>query len=144
MHISAKGNYGIKAVLDLALHEGRGYVQSADIASRQNIPESYLVQLLNLLRKAGVVRSVRGPKGGHVLAMRPREVSVGEVLVALEGPIDLVGQKEGGVRVDVEGDVLREVWDEVEGAIDRVISSITFEDLCRRDRVRRESLVFRI
>lgn len=144
MHISAKGNYGIKAVLDLALHEGRGYVQRADIASRQKIPESYLVQLLNLLRKTGIVRSVRGPKGGHVLAMRPREVSVGEVLVALEGPIDLVGQKEGGVRVDVEGDVLREVWDEVEGAIDRVIFSITFEDLCRRDRVRRESLVFRI
>jgi Rrf2 family protein len=143
MHISAKGTYGIKAVLDLALHEGQGYVQRADIAARQNIPEPYLVQLLNLLKKAGIVRSVRGPKGGHAMAKRPREVSVGEVLVALEGPIDLAGRREGE-RAGQEGDVLREVWNEVEDAIEKVVSSITFEDLCRRDRVRRESLVFRI
>ncbi len=137
MHISAKGNYGLRAILDLALNYGRGYVQSAEIAARQNIPESYLVQLLNLLRKAGLVRSVRGPRGGHALLKRPEEVTVGEVLAILEGPVDLLG--EGG-----EGDVLREVWEEVEAAIGGVLSSITFADLCRRHQVRRKSIVFRI
>ena len=143
MHISAKGNYGLRAILDLALNYGREYVQSAEIAARQNIPESYLVQLLNLLRKAGLVRSVRGPRGGHALLKRPEEVTVGEVLAILEGPVNLLGEGEEGGSGE-EGDVLREVWEEVEAAIGGVLSSITFADLCRRHQVRRKRIVFRI
>ncbi len=144
MHISAKGNYGLRAVLDLALNYGRGQVHSAEIAARQHIPESYLVQLLNLLRKAGLVKSVRGPKGGHSLLKRPEEVTVGDVLAILEGPIDLLGEGEERGGEAGEQDVLREVWEEIEAAIEGVLSSISFADLCRRHQRRRESIVFRI
>lgn len=144
MRISAKGDYGLRAVLDLALHYGQGHVQSADIAARQDIPESYLVQLLNLLRKAGLVRSVRGPKGGHELAKRPEELTVGDVLSVLEGPIDLLGGGEDRSAHSVEQTVLRDVWKDVESAILGVVSSVTLDDLCRRYRSRRENFVYQI
>lgn len=144
MHISAKGNYGLRAVLDLALNYGQGFAQSADIAARQNIPESYLVQLLNQLRKAGLVRSVRGPKGGHALLKRPDEVTVGDVLAILEGPVDLLGERDGEASEADKQDVLREVWQDVEAAIQGVLSSVTYGDLCRRHRMRGERIVFRI
>ncbi len=144
MHISAKGNYGLRAILDLALHEGKGYVQSAEIAARQNIPESYLVQLLNLMRKNGLIQSVRGPKGGHVLSKRPEEVTVGDVLTVLEGPVDLLGERIDRSDESQKQDVLREVWEEVEMAINGVLTSITLGDLCRRWQAKREGIVFKI
>ena len=140
MHISAKGNYGLRAVLDLAMHYGQGQLQSADIASQQQIPEAYLVQLLNLLRKAGIVQSTRGPKGGHVLLKRPEDVTVQDVLAVLEGPIDLSGGKnQGGA-----SEVLEEVWTDVEAAINGVLSSVTFRDLCRKQQMRQANFTFRI
>lgn len=143
MHISAKGNYGLRAVFDLAMRYGQGSVLSADIAARQRIPEAYLVQLLNLLRKAGLVRSTRGPRGGHQLLRRPEEVTVGEVLAALEGPIDLLGR--GEVRADSpDPDVFLEVWQDVESAIAGVLSGVTFADLCKKHLMRQENITFRI
>ena len=138
MHLSAKSTYGLRAVLDLSLRYGQGTTQSAEIAGRQRIPESYLVQLLNQLRKAGLVRSVRGPKGGHSLQKRPEAVTVGDVVEILEGPVDLLGDDRR------EEDVFREVWQEVEGAIKGVLSSVTFADLCKRQQVRQDSIVFNI
>lgn len=138
MHLSAKTTYGLRAVLDLALRYGQGTTQSAEIAERQQIPESYLVQLLNQLRKAGLVRSVRGPKGGHALQKRPESVTVRDVLEILEGPVDLLGDDR---RMD---DVFRQVWEDVEGAVKEVISSVTFADLCRRQQVQQDRIVFNI
>jgi Rrf2 family protein len=142
MHISAKADYGLRAVLELSLSEGQGIVQSADIAVRQNIPESYLVQLLNMLRRAGVVRSVRGPRGGHELLRRPEDLTVGEVLTILDGPVDLTGEDRSGKAAGV--DVLREVWRDVEVAIEAVLSGVTFADLCRRHRIKTGNYTFRI
>ncbi len=142
MQISSKGNYGLRAVLDLALHYGEGVVQSAGIASRQDIPESYLVQLLNLLRNAGLVRSVRGPKGGHELIRRPEEITVGAVLEVLEGPVQLTGEtRESG---NGAKDVLREVYERLEEAVEDVLTSVTFGDLCRKYRIQSGRIVFRI
>jgi Rrf2 family cysteine metabolism transcriptional repressor len=138
MHLSAKSTYGLRAVLDLSLRYGQGPTQSAEIAVRQRIPESYLVQLLNQLRKAGLVRSVRGPKGGHSLQKRPAAVTVRDVVEILEGPVDLLGDDRR------EEDVFREVWQEVEGAIKGVLSSVTFAELCKRQQVRQDSIVFNI
>lgn len=144
MHISAKGNYGLRAVLDLALHYGQGSILSADIATRQQIPEAYLVQLLNLLGKAGLIRSVRGPKGGHQLLKRPEELSVGEVLAALEGPIDLLGKTD--IRQSETGDldVFRDVWVSVENAINDVLAAVTFADLCKKQQMQQANFMFRI
>ena len=144
MHISAKGSYGLRAVLDLALHYGQGCMQSADIAARQNIPESYLVQLLNLLRNGGLIRSIRGPKGGHVLLRRPEDVTVKDVLVVLEGPIDLMGKGEEQTGEEAGPDVFREVWSGVEAAIEEMLSSVTFGDLCRKHQMQRANFTFRI
>jgi Rrf2 family cysteine metabolism transcriptional repressor len=144
MHISAKGNYGLRAVLDLALHYGQGSILSADIAARQQIPEAYLVQLLNLLGKAGLIRSVRGPKGGHQLLKRPEEVCVGEVLAALEGPVDLLGKGDLRTQEGAEVDVLRDIWLAVENAINDVLSAVTFADLCKKQRKQQANFVFRI
>ena len=88
--ISTKGLYGTLAVLDLAVHYSTGHVHKADIAARQNIPEQYLAQLLAALRRAGIVRSVRGPGGGHALAKPPAEITVAEVVQLLDGPQDRV------------------------------------------------------
>src|SRR5262245_28322897 len=82
-----RSDYGARAMIDLALRYGDGPVQSADIAVRQGIPEAYLEQLLTALRKAGLVRSTRGPHGGHELARAPAEMSLLEVVSALEGPL---------------------------------------------------------
>jgi len=125
-------------VLDLSLRFGQGPTQSAEIAERQSIPESYLVQLLNQLRKAGLVRSIRGPKGGHELQRHPESVAVGDVLDILEGPIDLLGE---GKKLD---DVFRDVWRDVEEAIQNVLTSVTFAELCRRQHVRQDRIVFNI
>ncbi len=144
MHISAKGDYGLRAVLDLALHDGQGPILRADIAARQNIPEAYLVQLLNLLRKAGMVHSIRGPKGGHLLLKRTDELTVGEVLAALEGPVNLLGKSDDRKLKDEGTDVLKEVWEATEAAINDVLASVTFADLCRKYQARHMPVTFRI
>lgn len=82
-----RGDYGAHAIIELARHYGGGPLQSAEIAARQKIPEAFLDQLLCSLRRAGMVRSVRGPRGGHELARDPRSLTLGEVVTALEGPV---------------------------------------------------------
>ena len=87
MKVSMKGDYGVRALVELAHHYGEGPVQSAVIASRQCIPEPYLDQLLTSLRRAGFIRSVRGPQGGHALISDPRELRLSEAIGALEGSL---------------------------------------------------------
>jgi Rrf2 family protein len=85
MKISMKADYGIRALLDLAEHYGDDPVPSHDIAARQHVPGPFLDQLLMTLRRAGLVRSTRGPRGGHVLGRTPEEITLGHALDVLEG-----------------------------------------------------------
>src|SRR5438876_6099785 len=82
-----RSDYGAHAVIELARRFGQGPVQCAEIAASQKIPESYLDQLLSSLRRVGIVHSVRGPHGGHELARDPRQLTLGDVVTALEGPV---------------------------------------------------------
>lgn len=82
-----RSDYGAHAVIELARRYGQGPVQCAEIAASQKIPEAYLDQLLSGLRRAGIVRSVRGPHGGHELARDPRLLTLGDIVTALEGPV---------------------------------------------------------
>jgi Rrf2 family transcriptional regulator, cysteine metabolism repressor len=86
MRLTMKGDYGLRAMVDLAAHFGQGPVPSADIATRQQVPEHFLDQVLILLRRAGLLKSLRGPQGGHMLARSPALISMGDVINALEGP----------------------------------------------------------
>ncbi|SVE50441.1 uncharacterized protein METZ01_LOCUS503295, partial [marine metagenome] len=139
MHVSAKADYGLRAVLELSVAYGRGTMQSADIAASQNIPESYLVQLLNQLRKSGIIRSVRGPRGGHELVRRPEDLTVRDVLSVLDGPLDLLGRGEDRPSSGSD-ELFREVWSDVESAINHVVTSVTFAELSTRHKNRQSNI----
>ena len=146
MRISSRGEYGLRALFDLALHYGSVPIPSADIAARQKIPEAYLNQLLVSLRKAGLVRSTRGPGGGHELARPPADTDLAEAVVALEGTYAPADDLHTPPAPDepVENEILREVWREVEQATARVLLSISLEDLCRRKQDRLQEIMYYI
>ncbi len=136
MKVSTKGDYGIRALIELAHHSGEPRpMQSSEIAARQKIPESYLEQLLTTLRRAGFIRSVRGPQGGHALIRDPRELRVSEVIESLEGsimPIDCLDDSSPCSRNG--GCAQREMWEAVRDAILQVLDNTTIGDLAERER----------
>lgn len=135
MKVSTKGDYGVRALVELAHHYGQGPVQSAEIASRQQVPETYLDQLLTTLRRAGFIRSVRGPQGGHALIRNPKEVRLSEVMTALEGslaPIACVDDPDACTRTG--GCVQREVWEQVRDATLQILESVSIGDLAEKER----------
>ena len=135
MKVSTKGDYGVRALVELAHHYGDGPVQSAEIASRQEVPEPYLDQLLASLRRAGFIRSVRGRQGGHVLINDPDEVRLSDVMVALEGslaPIACVDDPEACTRTG--GCVQRDVWERVRDATQEILDSVSIGDLAAKER----------
>lgn len=89
MKLSTRGRYGTRMMFDLAKHYDQGPVQIGDVARREGISVKYLEQLIIPLKKAGLVESVRGPKGGHMLARPPEEISVGEIIRVLERGVSL-------------------------------------------------------
>lgn len=131
MKVSSRAEYGIRALVDLALHYGEGYVQSHDIAARQGLPESYLNQLMTALRRAGLVTSKRGPAGGHILSRSPRDITLREAFEVLE---------EGASPwwcVDVEapdcefapGCGVRPIWMAMKTAAQGVLDHLTLQDI---------------
>jgi len=135
MKVSMKGDYGVRALVELAHRYGEGQVQSAAIANAQSIPEPYLDQLLTTLRRAGFIRSVRGPQGGHALIRDPHDLRLSEVIAALEGslaPIACLDDPEGCRKTTTC--CLRSVWQEIEAATLRVLEGVTIADLAERER----------
>lgn len=136
MKISTKGEYGLRALIELAKHYGEGYLQSSLIAARRDVPENYLYQLLITLRRAGIIRSRRGPHGGHMLARPPEQISMADAIVALEGPLAPVPC----VQQDVIGDcsfvdecAIVGVWERVLEATQEILSSVSFADLVEEE-----------
>jgi Rrf2 family protein len=128
-----KTDYGLRALVELAGVWGRGLLQSAEIASRQSIPEPYLDQLLNTLRKAGIVHSTRGPAGGHSLARAPESITVTQVILALEGtvaPIACLDAPDGCDRSVFC--CQREMWEAVQAASRAVTDGMTVAELAVR------------
>lgn len=132
MKLSTKGRYGVKAMLDLALHNCEGQISLKSIAERQNISENYLEQLFATLRKAGLVKSVRGAQGGYALAQSPESTTVGAILRALEGslaPVDCVIENDPVLCERSEGCITRLVWEKIRDSVNSVVDSITLENL---------------
>lgn len=132
MKLSTRSRYGVRLVLDMALHRDEGPIRLGLISKRQGVPLKYLEQIIIPLKKAGYVVSVRGPKGGHLLAKPPEEVTVGEVVVLLEGGIELtrcIGRPEGCDRSD--DCITRRLWKEVTDSITGRLNAITFADLAK-------------
>jgi len=135
MKLSTRGQYGTRALLDLALYGGKGSVLLKDIAQRQQISLPYLEHLVTPLIAAGVVRSKRGSHGGIQLAKPPREIKLSEIIRLVEGsiaPVECVTDPKYCSRSSVC--VTREIWDELKRAIDGVLESITLQDLVERQK----------
>jgi len=131
--------------MDLARRFGEGPVQSAEIAQREAIPEAYLEQLLTSLRKAGLVRSSRGPRGGHELARDPGSVSLGEVIRALEGPfLSLDGLSDMDNDPAASAAVTRELWEEVASAANGILDRTTISNLVERQQAREQRVMYYI
>ncbi|HZU67546.1 MAG TPA: Rrf2 family transcriptional regulator [Ktedonobacteraceae bacterium] len=135
MKLTMKGDYGLRAMLDMAAYYGQGPIESADIANRQYIPEQYLDQILMALRKEGLVKSVRGPRGGHMLAKPPSHITMGEVMHALEGyvpPMECLPNPDFCKLSP--GCALREVWQKIDAMTQQVLNTTTIEELAQRHR----------
>jgi Rrf2 family protein len=134
MRVSTKGDYGIRALVELAQHCGEGPVQSAEIARRQCIPEPYLDQLLTTLRRAGFIRSVRGPQGGHALLREPSDIRLSQVIEALEGSLSPIACLDDGVCSKPGVCAQREVWEQVRRATLDILNGVTIADLAEKER----------
>ena len=134
MKLTTKGRYGLRAVIDLAKYAKNEPVSLSDVAERQSISISYLEQLIAKLKKAGIVQSTRGAQGGYSLAKNPEEISVGEILRALEGSLSPVDCS----AVDGEGEtecsassfcVTKYVWKRINDSINETVNNIFLSEL---------------
>ncbi|MGC4113757.1 MAG: Rrf2 family transcriptional regulator [Myxococcales bacterium] len=130
MRFSQKAEYAVRATIDLATHARPDQPSRVtDIAKRAHIPEKFLEAILVDLRKAGVVTSRRGPEGGHALALAPKDITLGKIRTAIDGPLALIEVGRKKTAID-EG--LSQVWKEVALAIGAVLDGVTVEEMCRR------------
>nr|WP_207751371.1 Rrf2 family transcriptional regulator [Mediterraneibacter glycyrrhizinilyticus] len=136
--MSTKGRYGLRALIDLAVHsQGGTPVSIMSISARQDLSERYLEQLMAMLKKAGIVRSIRGAGGGYVLARDTRDISVGDVLRALEGkldPVDCAGLDPGGECRAADSCVTKYVWKRINESINRTVDEIRLDQLVAESR----------
>jgi Rrf2 family protein len=139
VRVSAKGEYAIRAMLDLALSDGAGLRPIQDIASHQRIPQRYLEQVLLQLKRGGLLLSKRGSAGGYRLARPAEQITVGDVLRAVEGSpggVELARRPGRASPEDPAGD-LSQLWHEVTEAVAAVVDRVSLEDLRRRAEERR-------
>lgn len=129
MKISTKGRYGLRAMVDLAVNSsGEEPIPLKSIADRQRLSERYLEQIFSALKKNGIVNSIKGPQGGYVISKDIQEILVGDILRALEGNLHIVNS-EDIIDDKIEECIKNNIWNKLNESIDRVVDSITLEDL---------------
>ena len=133
MKISTKGRYGLRTLMDIAIHQNEGPVNLQDIAERQGISAKYLWQVIHVLKTAGLVRGLRGPRGGYVLVREPASISLLEVIQVLEGPVCLVECADNPDSCSrAEACVARTIWNDVSQVIRNALEPITLAEILRR------------
>ena len=133
MKLSTKGRYAVMAMVDLAQHSGGDPVCLAEIAERQEISLSYLEQLFAMLRKRGLVKSVRGPGGGYLLANNRSETRVADIILAVDEPIRATRCAPGapvGCRGNRTRCLTHDLWEELGNQIHLFLSSVSLADVC--------------
>lgn len=140
MKLSTKGRYGTRALLELAIHQGEGPVSLKAISQRQAISLQYLEHLITPLVASGIVKSIRGAKGGVMLARPSREISLSEIIRALEGstaPVDCV---DGASKCSRSGScATHDIWSGLKNAIDNVLDNTTLQDLVDKQKQKEQS-----
>ena len=137
MKLSTKGRYGVRALFDMAYHSGALPTQIKDISRRQDISPRYLEQIFQDLKKAGLLKSKRGPQGGYVLSRKPEEIRVSDIILATEGELFLVScTKETDDchgKCDFDGQcVTQSIWSEANRRLNEYFASLTLKDLCEK------------
>lgn len=138
MKLSTRARYGTRALLDLAIHQDEAPIALKDVAQRQQISVQYLEHLITPLITAGIVRSVRGPKGGVSLAKPPKQIVLSEIFQILEGsiaPVECIDNPKVCPRS--ESCVTRDIWDEMKKAMNGVLESTTLENLVERQKIKK-------
>lgn len=145
MRISTKARYGIRALIDVATHGTENPVSIGEIAERESISEKYLEHLFRQLKTAGLVRSVKGARGGYLLTRSPDKITAFEIITALEGsltPVDCVD--DSSVCERVSDCVTRELWTELKMVIENYLKSKTLADLAKRKEELSKGFVYHI
>ena len=141
MKLSTKTRYAVRAIFDIAYHGQGKATQARDIARRQEVPLRYLEQIFQELKRAKIVEGKRGPRGGYSLGRAPEEISIGDVLRAMQGPIDLLfddGPATGTAATNEAAGrsptraVPATVWKELGAQVSACFDAVTMRDLCRR------------
>ncbi|MFC1675476.1 RrF2 family transcriptional regulator [Planctomycetota bacterium] len=138
MQVSQKSFYALRAIFELAKNKDQGPVKIADIAKAQAIPQRFLEVILSQLKQAGFVTSRRGNDGGYMMVREPAELTVGEVMDFIQGPIGLVPCMNDGSMAENcllrENCVFRGMWEKLNAAISNVFNDVTFSDLVRQEK----------
>jgi Rrf2 family cysteine metabolism transcriptional repressor len=145
MKITFKGDYALKAILDLSLNSNEGrVVPLTEISRRQDIPMPFLEQIMLILKKGGYVQSKTGKGGGFLLAKNPDDITLGEIIRLIEGPIEPIAcgvtDRPSGC-AEEERCAFREVWVNVTEAISNIVDTVTFAQIMRRTRELKEKAV---
>ncbi|MCJ7665661.1 MAG: RrF2 family transcriptional regulator [Actinobacteria bacterium] len=140
IRLSTKGRYGTRVMLELALNHGRGLILLRDIAERQEISIGYLEQIIPSLKTAGLVNSTRGAHGGYTLAKIPADITLKEIISALEGPLSLVECiNDPKVCEKTDFCVTRDLWNNLGEKIDDFLETITLQHLVDKHRSKQKS-----
>lgn len=137
LKLSTKGRYGLRALIDLARYSSQEPVSITSISDRQGISERYLEQLMAMLKKNGLVKSIRGAGGGYVLARDMKDISVGDVLRALEGslePVECPGLSPGDGCTAADSCVTKYVWQKINDSINKTVDEIKLDQLVEESR----------
>lgn len=139
MKISTKGRYGLRALTDLAAHLEGEPVSLTSVAKRQNLSLNYLEQVFGTLRKAGIVKSIKGPQGGYLLTKAASEITVQEILEALEGKFSIVDADQEQSEMDaVERAIQDLVWSQIDERVNSFLSECTLSQLVEEYRQRKD------
>lgn len=135
MKLSTKSRYGLRAIFDMAYHSGNLPAQIKDISRRQNISPRYLEQIFQDLKKAGLLKSRRGPQGGYTLARKPEEITVKQIIEAAEGELFLVActsrAKACSSKCEFDNQCVTQViWNEANKRLNDFFASLTLKDMC--------------
>lgn len=131
MKISTKGRYGLRAMVDMAVFSSGDHVPLGAVAERQNISMNYLEQVFASLRKAGLVKSVKGAQGGYILAQHPSLIKVGAILRVLEGSLSVTDNDDNQNldKKSIQYCLKIQVWDKMNTCLNELVDSVTLEDL---------------
>lgn len=131
MKVSTRGRYGLRAMIDLAMHTGEGRVSLGGISERQDLSLNYLESIFAVLKRAGIVSGMAGAQGGYVLAVPPEQITLQRILETLEGSLS-VGEEQEEAETDLRRFLRKHVWNAIDASIEEALRSTTLADMVAR------------